>query len=72
MSTHTYIVKYRYQCGEWVTETITCLVNVPILANVTREARQAEETVANKCLHKDKPGFKITSVTGPIKEVYTM
>ena len=67
---HSYIVKYRYPCGEWTTETHTCLVNVPILANRTKELQRAEDLVAEKCPNKDKPGFKITSVTGPVTETY--
>jgi hypothetical protein len=67
---HSYIVKYRYPCGEWTTETHTCLVNVPILANRTKALQRAEDLVAEKCPHKDKPGFKITSVTGPVTETY--
>lgn len=71
MSTHTYIVKYRYQWGGWTMETHTCLVNIPILANRTKELQRAEDLVAEKCPHKDKPEFKVTSVTGPVTEIYT-
>lgn len=68
---HSYIVKYRYQWGEWTTETHTCLVNVPILTQRKWEMDAVENIVASHCPHKDKPGFKITSVTGPVTEIYT-
>ena len=67
---HSYIVKYRFDCGNYTQQVSTCLVNVPILAQRKWEINSVESTVASHCPNKDKPGFKITSVTGPVTEIY--
>ena len=67
---NSYIVKYRYQWGEWTTQTATCIVNVPVMGTRGAEQDMAATTVEEKSPHKDKPQFKITSITGPVNQIY--